>query len=189
MRNFSAFGSACYYFSLIPVEGVKMFKNETIVGVLPDILIKTVKTLKFHTHTQFKVLASVSGVDYPEAKRRFEVVYEFVSLVYNKRLRIKTGLSDSCFIFSLTEVFPAASWWEREIWDLFGVFFADHPDLRRILTDYGFEGHPLQKCFPLNGYVEAYYSEFKQRVVCVPTKQLSQEFKNFEFFNPWFDFA
>lgn len=176
-----------YLCSLFPVETSKTSKNEIVIFVLPEILPKAIKILRLHTQTQFKILTYVSCVDYPESAERFQIVYEFVSLTYNRKIRVKTPANAFFFVFSLTEIFPAANWWEREICDLFGVFFVDHPDLRRILTDYGFEGHPLRKCFPLYGYVEVYYSESRQRVVCKPVKQFPQEFKNLKFFDLWLD--
>lgn len=169
----------------IPLINVKTFKNEIIIIILPKFLSKIIEFLKLHTYTQTKILTCISGVDYPEYKKRFEIVYEFLSLIYNQRLRIKIYIDEFSFLSSIVELFPSANWWEREIWDMFGVLFLNHPDLRRILTDYGFEGHPLRKCFPLTGYVEVRYNENNKRVICEPLKQLSQEFRQFNFSNPW----
>lgn len=174
-----------YLQSIVPVKNIKIFKNEIILYISLESLLKVVEILKFHTITQYKILTCISGVDYPEYSKRFEVVYEFISLNYNSRVRLKTQLDEFTFTNSLVDLFPCANWWEREIWDLFGIFFKNHPDLRRILTDYGFEGNPLRKCFPLTGYLEVKYSESQKRVVCVPIKQLSQEFRHFNFSSYW----
>jgi len=112
-------------------------------------------------------------------------VYDLLSVSYNNRIRIKVYIDELEPIKSLTFLFPCANWWEREVWDMFGIFFFDHPDLRRILTDYGFEGFPLRKDFPLSGYTEVRYDQNQQRVICEPIEQFSQEFRSFNFTNPW----
>jgi len=132
----------------------------------------------------FKVLVDVCGVDYPERALRFEVVYNLLSLKHNRRVRVKVETDESAPVPSVVGVFSSANWFERETWDLFGVYFSDHPDLRRILTDYGFEGHPMRKDFPLTGYVEVRYDEVQKRVVYEPVK-LKQEFRSFDFLSPW----
>lgn len=132
----------------------------------------------------FKVLADVCGVDWPERPRRFDVVYHFLSVRHNLRLRLKVETDEDTPVPSLVAVYPTANWFEREAWDLYGIFFSDHPDLRRILTDYGFEGHPLRKDFPLTGYVEVRYDDEQKRVVYEPVK-LTQEFRRFDFLSPW----
>jgi NADH-quinone oxidoreductase subunit C len=124
------------------------------------------------------------GVDYPERENRFDVVYCLLSLTQNHRVRIKITASENTLVPSATSVFSSAGWWEREAWDLFGIYFSGHPDLRRILSDYGFEGHPLRKDFPLTGYVEVRYDDEQKRVVYEPVK-LTQEFRNFDFLSPW----
>jgi NADH dehydrogenase (ubiquinone) Fe-S protein 3 len=126
----------------------------------------------------------VSGADYPGRARRFEIVYHLLSVRYNARLRVKTYASETEGIPSLTGLFASANWYEREIWDLYGVLFAGHPDLRRILTDYGFRGHPLRKDFPLTGYVEVRYDEEKKRVVVEPL-QMTQAYRRFDLGTPW----
>ena len=126
----------------------------------------------------------VTAVDYPDREERFEVVYNLLSLKQNQRIRVKLSTDESTPVVSATSVFKSANWFEREVWDLFGVFFSDHPDLRRILTDYGFEGHPLRKDFPLTGLVEVRYDEDQKRVVYEPVK-LTQEFRTFDFVSPW----
>lgn len=126
----------------------------------------------------------ISGADYPTRSQRFEVVYHLLSVQYNARIRVKTYADEVHPVPSATSVFRSADWYEREIWDMYGVFFIGHPDLRRILTDYGFEGHPLRKDFPLTGYTEVRYDEEKKRVVSEPL-QLTQVFRNFEANSPW----
>ncbi len=124
--------------------------------------------LRDHTAAQFKLLMDVAGVDVPSRKNRFEVVYNMLSLRYNARVRVKTYTDEVTPVDSVTPLFSGANWFEREAWDMYGIYFAGHPDLRRILTDYGFEGHPLRKDFPLSGYTEVRYDEDVKRVVCEP---------------------
>ena len=126
----------------------------------------------------------VCGVDWPERERRFDVVYNLLSLKLNQRVRVKIQTDETTPVPSVTAIFPSAGWYEREAWDLFGIFFSDHPDLRRLLTDYGFEGHPLRKDFPLTGYVEVRYDDEQKRVVYEPVK-LTQDFRSFDFLSPW----
>jgi len=140
--------------------------------------------LRDDSHCRFKVLVDICGVDYPERAQRFEVVYNLLSLTQNHRIRVKIRTDEDTPVPSVAAIFSAATWYEREIWDLYGVLFSNHPDLRRILTDYGFEGHPLRKDFPLTGYVEVRYDEEQKRVVYEPVK-LAQEFRRFDFLSPW----
>jgi NADH dehydrogenase (ubiquinone) Fe-S protein 3 len=140
--------------------------------------------LKYHTNTRFQVLIDICGVDYPSRKQRFEVVYNLLSIQYNSRIRVQTSVDEITPICSAVNIFPSAGWWEREVWDMFGVYFSNHPDLRRILTDYGFEGHPLRKDFPLSGYVEVRYDDSEKRVVSEPI-EMTQEFRYFDFASPW----
>jgi NADH-quinone oxidoreductase subunit C len=130
------------------------------------------------------MLVDVCGVDYPDRPERFDVVYNLLSLKLNQRIRVKVTTDEDSAVPSVTAVYSAAGWFEREAWDLFGIYFADHPDLRRLLTDYGFEGHPLRKDFPLTGYVEVRYDEDQKRVVYEPVR-LKQEFRSFDFVSPW----
>ncbi len=132
----------------------------------------------------FKQLIDVCGVDYPERPLRFDVVYHLLGLKHNHRVRVKIQTDEDTPVPSVTGIFSAAGWFERETWDLYGVYFSDHPDLRRLLTDYGFEGHPLRKDFPLTGYVEVRYDDEQKRVVYEPVK-LTQDFRNFDFLSPW----
>jgi len=140
--------------------------------------------LREDVRCQFTCLIDICGVDYPERAKRFEVVYHLLSAHQNKRIRIKTDTDESTPVPSISHVFPGADWFERETFDLYGVFFSGHPDLRRILTDYGFQGHPLRKDFPLTGFVEVRYNEDLKRVVYEPVK-LQQEFRDFDFISPW----
>lgn len=142
------------------------------------------KFLRDDSNCQFKILLDITGVDWPERSQRFDVVYHFLSPVQNQRVRVKIQTDEEKAVPSITEVFPNANWYEREVWDMFGILFSDHPDLRRILTDYGFQGHPLRKEFPLTGFVELRYDDDQKRVVYEPV-QLTQEFRRFEFMSPW----
>jgi NADH/F420H2 dehydrogenase subunit C len=135
-------------------------------------------------NTQYKLLVDITAVDYPSRPLRFEVVYNLLSIQYNARIRIKTCVDEIKPLISSTGVFSSAGWWEREVWDMFGIFFSNHPDLRRILTDYGFQGHPLRKDFPLTGYVEVRYDDSEKRVV-TESLELTQEFRFFDFSSPW----
>ncbi|MBX9933618.1 MAG: NADH-quinone oxidoreductase subunit C [Methylobacterium sp.] len=132
----------------------------------------------------FRCFIDICGADYPSRARRFDVVYHLLSLRHNCRIRIKVETDETTPVPSVIEVFPAANWFEREAYDLYGILFSGHPDLRRLLTDYGFEGHPLRKDFPLTGFVEVRYDQDEARVVYEPVK-LAQEFRNFDFLSPW----
>jgi len=132
----------------------------------------------------FVSFIDVAGVDYPERDERFEVVYHFLSPTQNLRIRLKVSTDESTPVPSITGLFPGADWFEREAYDFYGILFSDHPDLRRILTDYGFDGHPLRKDFPTTGYVEVRYDEERKRVVYEPVK-LAQEFRQFDYLSPW----
>jgi NADH-quinone oxidoreductase subunit C len=147
-------------------------------------IVDVAKFLRDDPRYLFKLLVDVAGVDYPDRPERFEVVYNLLSLKHNRRIRLKLAVGEDDAVPSITSVFSNAGWYEREAWDLYGIFFSDHPDLRRILTDYGFEGHPFRKDFPLTGYVELRYDEEQKRVVYSPV-QLTQEFRNFDFRSPW----
>ena len=133
---------------------------------------------------RFELFCDLCGVDYPERPERFELVYNLLSLKLNQRIRVKLTTDEENAVPSVTGVYSAAGWFEREAWDLFGVYFSDHPDLRRLLTDYGFEGHPLRKDFPLTGYVELRYDQDQKRVVYEPVR-LKQAFRSFDFLSPW----
>ena len=126
----------------------------------------------------------ITAVDYPAREKRFDVVYHLLSPRHNTRVRVNVAVAEGASIASAVEVFPFANWYEREVWDMYGVYFTGHPDLRRILTDYGFEGHPLRKDFPMTGYVEVRYDDEQKRVVYEPVR-LNQEYRNFDFLSPW----
>ncbi len=158
--------------------------GELMVTVEAQSIVKVLGFLRDDANCQFKILADVCGVDYPEREKRFEIVYNLLSLEQNQRIRVKASVGEEESIPSATGVYSCANWWEREAWDLYGIFFSEHPDLRRILTDYGFEGHPLRKDFPLTGFVELRYDEDQKRVVYEPVK-LTQEFRTFDFMSPW----
>ena len=158
--------------------------GELALSVRPEGIVKVLIFLRDDVNCRFKQLVDVCGVDFPEREPRFEVVYNLLSLTNNSRIRVKVATAEETPVPSVTGVFSSANWWEREVWDLYGVYFSDHPDLRRILTDYGFEGHPMRKDFPLTGYVEVRYDEEQKRVVYEPVK-LTQEFRNFDFLSPW----
>jgi NADH-quinone oxidoreductase subunit C len=149
-----------------------------------DALVRVLTLLRDDQNCQFKQLVDLTAVDYPDQAERFEVVYNLLSLKVNQRVRIKVTTDERTPVPSLSAVFSSAIWLERETWDMFGVFFSDHPDLRRILTDYGFEGHPLRKDFPLTGFKEVRYDEEQKRVVYEAVK-LPQEFRRFDFMSPW----
>ncbi|XP_010084920.1 PREDICTED: NADH dehydrogenase [ubiquinone] iron-sulfur protein 3, mitochondrial, partial [Pterocles gutturalis] len=158
--------------------------NELELLIHPDGIIPVLTFLRDHTNAQFKSLADLTAVDVPSRQYRFEIVYNLLSLRFNSRIRVKTYTDELTPVDSAVSVHKAANWYEREVWDMFGVFFANHPDLRRILTDYGFEGHPFRKDFPLSGYVEVRYDDEVKRVVAEPI-ELSQEFRKFDLNSPW----
>nr|YP_006280860.1 NADH dehydrogenase subunit 9 [Cyanophora paradoxa]ADW79214.1 NADH dehydrogenase subunit 9 [Cyanophora paradoxa] len=166
------------------IKDVFIINNELILIVENNNLNSTLFFLKYHTYTQYKVLCDITAVDFLDRIERFEVVYQFLSVSYASRLRIKVNLKETELINSISTLYPCANWYEREIWDLFGIFFMNHPDLRRILTDYGFEGHPLKKDFPLSGYLEVRYDDIVKQVICEPV-DITQEFRNFNFSSPW----
>lgn len=158
--------------------------GELSIEINRDDILRVLKFLRDDVNCQFLTLLDVCGVDYPEDDERFEIVYHMLSMTHNNRIRIKLRTDEDTPVASVTSLFNSANWWEREIWDMFGVAFIDHPDLRRILTDYGFEGHPLRKDFPLTGYVEVRYDDGQKRIVYEPVK-LTQEFRSFDFLSPW----
>ena len=175
-----------YVRAALPAEvtDTRLVNGEMILAVRREAIVKVLGFLRTDTNCQFQVLADIAGVDYPDRAERFEVVYNLLSLTHNQRVRVKLTAEEATPVPSATAVYSAAGWFEREIWDLFGVPFADHPDLRRILTDYGFEGHPLRKDFPLTGYVEVRYDDEQKRVV-YDRVRLAQEFRSFDFMSPW----
>jgi NADH dehydrogenase (ubiquinone) Fe-S protein 3 len=173
-----------YLSSFLPILASDSQDTSLVISVRPEDLAFTLKTLKIHTNTQYTVLSSISGVDYPERSRRFEVSYDLLSVKFNSRIRVKTFVDEITPLESAVSVYPCATWWEREVWDMFGVFFDENSEIKRILTDYGFEGHPLRKDFPLSGYVESRYDDSLKRVVCEPLEN-AQEFRSFDFSSGW----
>jgi NADH dehydrogenase (ubiquinone) Fe-S protein 3 len=166
----------------IPFLLYQNFKNENCITIMSDKLIFCSKYIKNHIGMQFKVLSCISGVDLLQENYRFSIVYEFLSLVYNSRLRVKLFLDEHVFVPSLIDIYINANWWEREIWDLYGLYFENHSDLRRILNDYSFEGYPMRKDFPLSGFGEVRYDQNK-KVILFEALQLSQEYRTFIYSN------
>ena len=158
--------------------------NTIELSVKENKILSITKLLKDNDKLKFNQLIDITAVDYPSKKKRFEMVYIFLSIEYNKRLILKFYVEEDQEIDSLTSIFPAANWYEREVWDLFGIAFKNHPDLRRLLTDYGFIGHPLRKDFPLSGNVEVKYDLNSKKVIYEPIK-LTQSFRTFDFESPW----
>jgi len=158
--------------------------DELILICMRGSICRLLTLLRDDSNCLFKVLIDICGADYPERAERFDVVYNLLSLRHNQRIRVKVRCDEDGIVPSVTEIFSAAGWYERETWDLYGVMFSGHPDLRRILTDYGFDGHPMRKDFPLTGHVEVRYDEEQKRVVYEPVK-LTQAFRSFDFMSPW----
>ena len=158
--------------------------GELTVEVLPAQIAGFVEFLKNDATCRFSTLVDITAVDHPQRPARFDVVWHFLSMYQNHRIRVKAALREDEMCPSIMSVFPAANWFEREIFDMFGILFSGHPDLRRILTDYGFRGHPLRKDFPTTGYTEVRYDEAQKRVVYEPVK-LVQEYRQFDFMSPW----
>ncbi len=166
------------------VASARIALGELMVEVPALQIVPVLTFLRDNSNCLFKTLVDITGVDYPDRDKRFEVVYNLLSLRLNQQIRVKCATDEATPVPSATGVYNAANWYERETWDLFGVMFSDHPDLRRILTDYGFDGHPLRKDFPLTGFVEVRYDEAEKRVVYEPVR-LAQEFRRFDFMSPW----
>jgi NADH-quinone oxidoreductase subunit C len=166
------------------VERFAIVLGEAVLWVAAPAIVKVMTFLRDDGRCLFQLLVDICGVDYPDRPARFEVVYNLLSLKHNLRLRVKVAAAEDQPVPSIAGLHSTAGWFEREAWDLYGIYFADHPDLRRILTDYGFEGHPLRKDFPLTGYVEVRYDIEQKRVVYEPVN-LRQEFRTFDFVSPW----
>ena len=172
--------------SLLKKEDVPIVYNDDNfkINISSSDLLKVVKTLKDNDSLKFSQLIDLTAVDYPDVSKRFNLVYIFLSIEYKARIILNTYLSEEEPIDSITNLYPCANWYEREVWDLFGISFKNHPDLRRILTDYGFTGYPLRKDFPLSGNVEVRYDMIAKKVVYEPVK-LTQDFRDFDFESPW----
>ena len=166
------------------VKSSKIENNELLIETVENELLDVVQFLKSNEKCKFRQLIDIAGVDYPENEKRFELIYLFLSHEYNLRIKLLIKFQINQSIVSLTKIFPSANWMEREVFDMYGVKFKNHPDLRRILTDYGFKGHPLRKDFPLTGFNEVRYSEKEKKVIYEPVK-LEQNYRNFDFESPW----
>jgi NADH-quinone oxidoreductase subunit C len=166
------------------VTGQQVVHGELTIATGAADIVKVVTFLRDDEHCQFVSFIDVTAVDWPARERRFDVVYHFLSPKLNRRIRVKIEIGETETVPSIIGVFPGADWFERETYDLYGVLFTGHPDMRRLLTDYGFEGHPLRKDFPLTGFVEVRYDDEQKRVV-YDTVRLAQEFRNFDFLSPW----
>ena len=166
------------------VKSSKIENNELLIETEESELLDVVQFLKSNEKCKFRQLIDIAGVDYPENEKRFELIYLFLSHEHNLRIKLLIKFQINQTIVSLTKIFPSANWMEREVFDMYGVKFKNHPDLRRILTDYGFKGHPLRKDFPLTGFNEVRYSEKEKKVIYEPVK-LEQNYRNFDFESPW----
>ena len=166
------------------IQSVQFFRQELEITVNSSDLLNVLMTLRDDKQLAFTQLIDMTAIDYPERRNRFDVIYLLLSISNNARLRLVAQIGEGQTVPSATSVFMGANWPEREIWDMFGIFFADHPDLRRLLTDHGFEGHPLRKDFPLSGHVEARYDDTQRRVINKEV-HLVQEFRDFDFLSPW----
>jgi len=158
--------------------------NQLVIYIDVEDIISTILFLKTNEKCRFRQLIDITAVDYPQDEKRFKVVYLLLSHEKNLRIIINTKIDEKIIVPSITKIFPSANWMEREVFDMYGISFKDHPDLRRILTDYGFNGYPLRKDFPLTGHTEVRYSEEKKKVISEPVK-LDQEYRNFDFESPW----
>ena len=166
------------------VLGWNVAFGELNVEVSLSSIVSFVEFLKNDQTCRFSTLVDITAIDYPEREARFDLVYHFLSMYQNQRIRIRAAVREDEKAASIVEVYPAANWFEREVFDMFGIIFSGHPDLRRILTDYGFRGHPLRKDFPTTGYTEVRYDDVEKRVVYEPVK-LTQEYRQFDFMSPW----
>ena len=169
-----------YLLSCMPkyIQQFSVWKDELTIYISPSGVLPVFTFLKYHTAAEFTQISDITAVDYPTRDQRFEVVYNMLSVRHNSRIRVKTYADEASPVPSICSLYDGANWYEREVYDLFGVFFVGHPDLRRIMTDYGFDGHPLRKDFPLTGYTEIRYDEEKKRIVVEPL-ELTQAFRNF----------
>ena len=166
------------------IKSCEILNNELMITIYPEAVVPMCYFLRQNSLTRCAQLLDITAVDYPDREKRFTVVYNLLSLDWNTRVRLKTEVDELTSLESVTGVYSCSAWWEREVLDMFGIFFTEHPDLRRILTDYGFQGHPLRKDFPLTGYTEVRYDSTEKRVVSEPL-ELTQEFRHFDFTSPW----
>jgi len=166
--------------SILDINNIHDFSVE----IKPEITLDFIRFLKESRDLQYSILIDICGVDYPERSDRFDVVYHLLSMTKNKRIRVKVSIQENVSISSIVNIFPAAEWYEREAYDLYGINFSNHPDMRRMLTDYNFQGFPLRKDFPLTGYTQVRYDDTQKRVV-QESVELGQEFRDFDFESPW----
>ena len=166
------------------VLSIKEEHGHIIFDIIPSAIVEVITYLRSKKGFSFTTLIDITAIDFPAKEKRFQLIYHFLSMTENKRCKITMAVSDQETVKSVTPVFDCANWFEREIFDLFGIRFSSHPDLRRILTDYGFEGHPLRKDFPTTGFLEVRYDEVEKRVVYEPTS-LTQGYRDFDFLSPW----
>ena len=166
------------------IQNSSINNEELLIEINENDLVEVVQFLKLNESCKFKQLIDIAGVDYPENEKRFELIYLFLSHENNTRIKLSIKFEVNQLINSITKIFPSANWMEREVFDMYGIKFKNHPDLRRILTDYGFKGHPLRKDFPLTGFNEVRYSEKDKKVIYEPVK-LEQNYRNFDFESPW----
>ena len=166
------------------LQDAAVVQDQIVLRIPASSILQVLAALRDDKYAAFNQLSDLTAVDYPERPKRFELVYQLLSMRNNMRLRLLAAVGEGQAVPSATTIYNAANWAEREVWDMFGIFFAGHPDLRRLLTDYGFEGHPLRKDFPLTGHVEVRYDDTQRRVVNEPVS-LVQEFRDFDFLSPW----
>jgi NADH:ubiquinone oxidoreductase subunit C len=169
---------------ILPIIRFELYNTENCLYIQTNLFYEILIILKTHFKYQFKILTCISGVDYPNHLYRFQIVYELLSVKYNSRLRLKILVDELGAVNSIESIFPAATWWENEIWDMFGVYFFNQYNLTRLLTDYGFQGYPLRKDFPLSGFTESRYNVIKHRVV-YENLEFAQEYRTFEYLSPW----
>lgn len=172
------------FFKVLPIVRFELYNKESSFIVKTNLITKILIILKNHFNYQFKVLTCISGVDYPNNLYRFQVVYELLSIQYNSRIRIKIFTDELTPVNTIENIYSAATWWESEVWDMFGIFFIYQYNLTRLLTDYGFQGYPLRKDFPLTGFIEARFNFVKNRVA-YENIELAQEYRTFEYLSPW----
>ncbi len=166
------------------ITTVEWAGDELVLRVPAGAILKVLSFLRDDAQCQFRTLVDLCGADYPERAQRLEVIYNLLSVDRNQRIRVKVTTDEGTPVPSVSTLFPSAEWNEREAWDMYGILFSDHPDLRRLLTDYGFEGHPMRKDFPLTGHVEVRYDDEQKRVIYEPVR-LTQDFRSFDFMSPW----
>lgn len=166
------------------VSSAEILRGEMTVVIAAEAIVPFLHFLKTDANCRFTTLIDITAIDWPTREKRFDIVYHFLSMHLNQRIRVKAPVAEDEIITSIIDEFPSANWYEREVFDMYGILFSGHPDLRRILTDYGFRGHPLRKDFPTTGYIEVRYDEEQKRVVYEPVK-LTQEYRMFDFMSPW----